>query len=233
MNVVEELQHYVYTHAYPDDMGGYVFYIGKGIGNRIDRHEQYAKQGRKDHKCNVIRKIWVNGGQVIKTKVAFFATHKEALLYEQALIVLMRPYGHLTNLTDGGEGSLGLSRETSEKTRYKLSEAAKGKRHSEETLRKMSEKRRGKKFSEEHRRELSKARRTSLAAQEQLHKLHEAQKGRGHSEKTLNKMSFAHRQQRAQEHAQALTKMRYPVISSTDASWKQGVVQASLWEVGA
>ena len=34
--------HYVYTYAYPESMGGYIFYIGKGKGKRIDAHEHEA-----------------------------------------------------------------------------------------------------------------------------------------------------------------------------------------------
>lgn len=91
---------YVYTLAYPD---GTVFYVGKGTGNRINDHEREAKQGKKSYKCNVIRGIWKDGGQIIKTKVQDGMTDEAAYKLE---IDLIRMYGreHLTNLTDGGEG---------------------------------------------------------------------------------------------------------------------------------
>jgi len=37
-------EHYVYTLAYPESMDGYVFYAGKGVGDRINHHETEAKR---------------------------------------------------------------------------------------------------------------------------------------------------------------------------------------------
>lgn len=90
---------YVYTLAYPDET---VFYVGKGSNGRIDQHEAQAKRGVKSYKCNVIRQIWKDGGQVVKTKVQDSMTDEAAYLLE---IDLIRMYGreHLTNLTNGGE----------------------------------------------------------------------------------------------------------------------------------
>lgn len=95
-------RHYVYTLAYPN---GKVFYVGKGVGNRIDAHELEALGTRKagnPHKINAIKKVWREGGQIIKTKLAFFQTHEEAIAYEIALIFFMPD---LTNISDGGEGA--------------------------------------------------------------------------------------------------------------------------------
>jgi hypothetical protein len=39
---------YVYTLAYPESMGGQIFYVGMGTGHRINAHEREA---RKDPLC--------------------------------------------------------------------------------------------------------------------------------------------------------------------------------------
>lgn len=92
---------YVYTLAYPD---GKVFYVGKGTGNRIDDHERQARIGIRSHKCSVIRKIWKEGGQVLRQKVAFFDTEDEAYQFEIHLIAFFGGKEELTNKADGGEG---------------------------------------------------------------------------------------------------------------------------------
>jgi hypothetical protein len=95
--------YYVYTLAYPT---GEVFYVGKGIRGRINLHEAEARKGVNSHKCNIIRKIWREGGEVIKTKVCEGLSEEEAFEYERMLIAA---YGrkNLVNLTDGGEGASG------------------------------------------------------------------------------------------------------------------------------
>jgi len=58
-------KHYVYSLAYPD---GRVFYVGKGTGKRIHRHEAEAKSGktRNSFKVRIIKKIWAAGQEVDK-----------------------------------------------------------------------------------------------------------------------------------------------------------------------
>jgi hypothetical protein len=92
-------RYYVYVHMYPN---GAVFYVGKGTGARIDDHEREARNGMQSHKCNVIRKIWAEGGQVIKQKVAYFDTEQDAYRLEMLLIKFFGRE-NLTNYTDGGE----------------------------------------------------------------------------------------------------------------------------------
>jgi hypothetical protein len=97
---------YNYFLMRPD---GSVFYIGKGQGNRINEHEAEARNGAQSHKCNVIRKIWFEGGQVIKQKIAFFDNQEDAYALE---ILLISFFGreNITNSTDGGEGGSGAPR---------------------------------------------------------------------------------------------------------------------------
>lgn len=151
-------RHYVYTLAYPESMGGTVFYVGKGQGNRIIEHEQRLKngKGKNTRKNNTIKRIWANGEQVVRTVVSYFDTHEEALQYEIALIFLMRPYGHLTNLTDGGEGAIG--RTISEMHRHRLRLANVGKKRSEVAIINIGKAQEGKVLSEETRRKIGEAR---------------------------------------------------------------------------
>lgn len=111
-------EHYVYTLAYPD---GKVFYVGKGKNGRIHEHEYQARRGFRSHKCSIIRKIWSEGGEVLKTKRATFEKHEEAIQYEIALIFFM---DGLVNQTYGGEGRAGYI--VSEETRQKIGNKNKG-----------------------------------------------------------------------------------------------------------
>lgn len=83
INIPGKGRPYVYVLTYPD---GHIFYVGKGIGYRIARHEQDARNGDTSEKCNIIREIWARGQQVLKIKLAYFDTHLQAELYEASLI---------------------------------------------------------------------------------------------------------------------------------------------------
>jgi len=164
--------HYVYTLAYPD---GRVFYIGKGLyridGNhirydRINRQEIDARRGkgRNPYKIHVIRKIWREGGELVKTRLAFFETHEEAALYESSLIFLMPG---LTNMTAGGEGH---SFPVTVEARKKWSAAQRGKKR--------------KPLSTEHKRKISQSNRGVKLSIEQKRKISEGHKGRKVAAKT-------------------------------------------------
>ncbi len=194
--------HYTYTLAYPESMGGAVFYIGKGVGKRIHEHEGEARRGVKSHKCNIIRKIWTNDEQVVKTKLAFFETHEEACLYEIALIFF---FEGLVNLTYGGDGAPGVV-------------------PSEETLRKRSIALKGRAVSVEHRRRISESRKGKKGhpmSEETQRKIHESNIGRVFSEETRRKISEAHKGRTiTAEHRQKLSeanKRRSPATSETRA----------------
>ncbi len=100
---MENKRFYVYVLARPD---GRPFYVGKGQGNRIYKHEIQAHGRCRCNKCNIIRKIWRNGGEVQRYKVLETSDEREAFEFERELIAL---YGreNLCNLTDGGEGKSG------------------------------------------------------------------------------------------------------------------------------
>lgn len=97
MTETDAMRHYVYTLAYPD---GSVFYVGKGVGDRINAHEREARSGAQSPKCAIIRAIWAQGGEVCKTRVAYFASDEEAARYERLLV---SSYDGLANVQGGGE----------------------------------------------------------------------------------------------------------------------------------
>ena len=99
---------YVYELARPD---GRVFYVGKGTGRRIRRHEIEARKSCQCHKCNVIRKIWREGGQVVYDIILETADEAAAFAGERERIAI-RGRDNLVNRTDGGDGSCNPSLET-------------------------------------------------------------------------------------------------------------------------
>jgi hypothetical protein len=94
---------YVYILARPN---GKPFYVGKGKGRRIFDHEKEARSGHVCHKCNVIRKIWKQGGEIQRYTVFETDDEQEALDYERNQIAL-HGRKNLCNQTDGGDGIMG------------------------------------------------------------------------------------------------------------------------------
>lgn len=104
-------QFYVYVLCRPD---GQPFYVGKGLNRRAVAHEAEARLNHpygetNPIKCNVIRKIHREGGQVRYRidSVYELADERSCLERETALILEYRRLhegGHLTNLA-GGLGS--------------------------------------------------------------------------------------------------------------------------------
>lgn len=178
-------QFYVYALSYPESMGGRVFYIGKGSGKRIHKHEEQARGSKQEnpYKCNTINAIWSNGEQVVRSILSSFADEQEAFMYERALIFFM---DNLTNMNDGGTGQSNPH----EDTRRKMSEARKHVIHSESTRQKYRERmkgntyNKGRAFSEETRRNMGHAHRGKHYGggkplpDEQKQKMSESLKGR-------------------------------------------------------
>jgi hypothetical protein len=96
-------EYYVYVLAYPESMGGAIFYIGKGQADRIADHEREARKGVQSHKCDIIRDIWAHGEEVVKGVIATFAYYREhdALMYEWAMINMTGFAEHLVNRRSG------------------------------------------------------------------------------------------------------------------------------------
>lgn len=181
---------YVYELVRPD---GRVFYVGKGCRSRVNQHESEARSNCHCYKCNVIRKIWREGGQIEKRIVFKTANEQEAYDYEADLIKF---YGreNLTNKSDGGEVPRNYSiegrRKISEANRKKIhtpeskkkrSEAAKNKKHTPETIEKIRAWHKGRQRSEETRRKIAIASKGRITP-EILAKAIAANTGRPHSE---------------------------------------------------
>lgn len=174
--------YYTYVYLDPRKEGNYIFgdyifkyepfYIGKGKGNRLNDHLVEAKRSDKNsHKLNIIRKIFNCGLTPIIEKIHININNFDAKKYEIELIKLIgrcnKKEGTLTNLTDGGEGTLGIiqSEETkmkrveslykstlfdtlkSKEYREKLSKIVKEKMDNPITRKKLSESQKGEKNS--------------------------------------------------------------------------------------
>jgi muconolactone delta-isomerase len=178
---------YVYVLTRPNNKP---FYVGKGKGMRIYDHEAEARRGCSCHKCNVIRKIWRQGGEVQRYTVFTTDDEQEALAYEVELIAL-HVRANLCNHTNGGEGASGMRH--TEEARRKMSKAAKNRPPvSDETRRKMSEALRNP--SEETRHKLSEAGKGRRISEETRRKLVEAGKNRPPvSDETRRRLSEAHK----------------------------------------
>lgn len=110
-DTISKEKYYVYTLAYPEEMGGATFYVGKGTGKRMLIHEIYAARSddnireyyRNVEKCRVIREIWANGGQVKREIVFETDDESEAFAYEWALIHMVHRERGLTNVNHTGQ----------------------------------------------------------------------------------------------------------------------------------
>lgn len=83
-----------------------VFYVGKGSKRRVFDHEREAQKGHKCHKCNIIRKVLREGGEIQRYILLTTEDETEALTYEIEMIAL-HGRENLVNKTDGGEGTTG------------------------------------------------------------------------------------------------------------------------------
>jgi len=108
--ITGQKKYYVYELAYPESMGGAVFYIGKGMRDRIDDHEKQARRplsqtkdsGRNVETCKVIQDIWAHGEEVAKRKVYETGIEQDAYIYEWALIHMVYGHDNLTNKPNAG-----------------------------------------------------------------------------------------------------------------------------------
>lgn len=188
-----EKNFYIYTLAYP---GGRVFYVGKGKNSRVTHHEREAKSGHLCHKCNTIRKIWLDGQQVKIEKIFQTANEQEAFEFERQTIAR---YGreNLTNLTDGGDGSSGWNppRKWRENHSIYMSKRNKGnkiwlgKKHKPETRKKMSDNNAMR--NPEYRKRVSAGLMGRFVSEETRRKIGNANRGRVHSEESRKRMSVS------------------------------------------
>jgi hypothetical protein len=183
----------VYEHLRNDT--NEVFYVGIGI----DKGRAFDKFNRNKYWYNIVNKIGYTVNIVYED-----IEHDEAKKIE---ILLIEKYGrkdlglgNLVNMTDGGDGVLGLI--CSEETRHKIGKKHKGKILTEETRQKLSEANKGKTVSEETRKKIGEVNKGKTFSEETRQKLSEALKGnthmfgKTHSEETRQKMSEANRKRK-------------------------------------
>ena len=97
----EENKYYTYTLL--DPRTNKVFYIGKGIYNRMYNHEMIVRSGKVDsniEKCKLIKEIIDSGNKIIYNKPNKDISETEAFQREKELI---SKYGlnNLTNIRPG------------------------------------------------------------------------------------------------------------------------------------
>ena len=91
---------YTYAHTKPD---GTIFYIGQGTSKY---KRAYLKNGRNQHWKNIVAKY----GYKVEI-LAYWDSSEEAKSHEILLISCFKDMGiKLCNLTEGGEGTRGISR---------------------------------------------------------------------------------------------------------------------------
>lgn len=117
-------KYYVYVYLDPRKEGNFKygeydfnyepFYVGKGYGNRLFEHLRPSRLNKVNGniiKQNKINKLLNNGYKPIIIKICENLTEDVALELEIKLICLMGRInvrtGVLTNMTDGGDGTLG------------------------------------------------------------------------------------------------------------------------------
>ena len=82
--VKQKLGYYVYALTDPRD--NKIFYIGKGINNRIFQHEEKLDNSNKS---NRIKEILSSGNKIKKLIISYGLSEKEAFVAESALINIM------------------------------------------------------------------------------------------------------------------------------------------------
>ena len=172
--------YYTYAHIRLDTNA--IFYIGKGIANRLNK-----PCGRNPHWSRIVNK---HGYKAIK--LCDWDVELDALKHEICLIQYLRNKGlDLVNMTSGGEGTSGLKH--SDETRLKMSKARQGYRHSEETKFKMGKARIGRKRSAAANLKNSIAKKGKHPSDETRLKMSKAQTGRKHSEESKFKIGIANK----------------------------------------
>jgi hypothetical protein len=140
----------LYQHIRLDT--GEIFYIGIGQGKR-----PWSKQNRNTYWHNIVNKAGYRV-EILEKRLSWY----QACELEKMLIALHGRhdlgYGPLANMTDGGDGVLGLKHSHSPETRAKMSAVKLGKTRSPfspETKAKMRAAKLGKAHSPEHRANMS------------------------------------------------------------------------------
>ena len=176
---------YLYRHIRLDK--NEVFYIGIGSDNEGEYKRAYVKRNRSKYWKNIVSKTDYEVEIMLDDLTWEEACQKE--------IEFIKLYGRrdlnegtLVNMTDGGDGGLGviytdeqlkkrseISRNMSKEIRKKIGEKNLGSKRSEETKKKMSDSAK-KRCTEEYRKKLSQSLKGKKLSEENKKKLSEARK---------------------------------------------------------
>jgi hypothetical protein len=174
---------YLYKHIRLDT--NEIFYIGIGGFSKTEKTYSYKRAYEFRRRNNIWKKIVLKTDY--KVEIIFEnLTFKEACEKEKQYIKLYGRIdlntGSLSNLTDGGEGTLNAV--IKEETREKISKKLKGIPLSEETKRKISESLKGKIVSSETKKKLSLIKKgkkiNHIISEETKEKLKKAKSGKNH-----------------------------------------------------
>ena len=110
IEAIKSAEFYVYLLWRSDNCPLTPFYAGKGSGIRVLHHEMNSEHTNNKFKSRIIKKL-LREEHSIGYSLEFFHDENEALNREIELIKLIgrrnKDKGPLTNLTDGGEGTVG------------------------------------------------------------------------------------------------------------------------------
>ena len=206
-----------YVYELWDIIKNQPFYVGKGCGKRTSTHTSKSHLARQDgnqFKKNVIRKMLSENNKPV-AKYVFRSDDEIAAYNEETRLILQ--YGRrdlgtgiLTNLTDGGVGSLSPSTES----RYKMGSAKRGKKESEETRNKKSASLMGHTFTEDALKKMSIAKIGKIPACVETRRSYSGegnpQFGKVWSDEKRNKMSETNRGRKRAYRADGTWPFTYP-----------------------
>lgn len=163
-----------------DPNTGEIRYFGQTCRMKI-RFYQHLEAKEDFYVCRWIRGLRKENKKPICEVLATALTKEDANEIEIALIALGRQENYrLTNLTDGGDGTVGFT-------------------PSADTLKKMSEANLGKRLTKEHRQKISAALTGKKHSKEHIQKVRETNTGKKRTKKVRQKMSAAHTGKRLTE----------------------------------
>ncbi len=91
-----------YVYELVDSRNNFVFYVGKGRGERAFQHkEEASKSDKSNDKLNKIREIEEAGSEVKVRVIGRYETEDEAFAVESTLVHWVYGYDNLTNVQSG------------------------------------------------------------------------------------------------------------------------------------
>lgn len=128
LRILRDDDFYVYELLYPEEMGGAVFYVGRGHERRIYAHEgearaiYYRANSIKVFrcfcpKCVIIRNIWAQGYPIVRKKIHENISRGKSTSLEYSVIKQLENSRILTNRSGNSRYSW-MSRDELDKEEY-------------------------------------------------------------------------------------------------------------------